>query len=296
MPFTTDVVSLASSVVTTRYLLPFVVRKHYVATMLAADRLFSMLPSLPPVPVFAFPSLQRALFGTFFYAALCAGDIDMSVFKPLGGKVTWTFVQHSGMISSEPLLDEFWDRPVVAFWAVRNGRLAPIGGGWLVHQAILTAGHVLDAMRVLREQGATLYVGKCHRVVVNVNGLYPIDFDLIARPTVADMQRHPIAGDFALRAAMADGSLCTLVTPLNPKSALKNSPDSAMQTNSHVELAPCGTAEPRRDAAMCLPPRFFVRNYLSSIGPVLTCVYGCPIEECLGRAADWVKGFVPFVC
>ena len=95
---------------------------------------------------------------------------------------------------------------------------------------------------------------------------------------------------------MADGSLCTLVTPLNPKSALKNSPDSAVQTNSHVELAPCGTAEPRRDAAMCLSPSFLIRSYLLSIGPLLTCVYGCPIEECLGRAADWVKGFVPSVC
>ena len=94
---------------------------------------------------------------------------------------------------------------------------------------------------------------------------------------------------------MADGSPCTLVTLLNPKSVLKNSPDSAMQTNSHVELAPCGTTEPRRDAAMCLSPRVFIRSYLLIIDPLLTCMYGCPIEECLGRAADWVKGFCTLI-
>ena len=40
--------------------------------------------------------------------------------------------------------------PVITFWAVRNKRLAPVGGGCLVTDAILTAAHVSDALQVLR--------------------------------------------------------------------------------------------------------------------------------------------------
>ena len=102
------------------------------------------------------------------------------------------------MNSAEPISAEYWDRPVVTFWALRDKRLAPVGGGWLVHGAVLTAGHVLDAMNVLKEQGAEIYVGRCHREVCNVHGLFKFHPKLIARPSVSDLKRNPIAGDFAL--------------------------------------------------------------------------------------------------
>ena len=67
-----------------------------------------------------------------------------------------------------------------------------------MHGAVVTAGHVLDAMNVLKEQGAEIYVGRCHREVCNVHGLFKFDPKLIARPSVSDLKRNPIAGDFAL--------------------------------------------------------------------------------------------------
>ena len=89
---------------------------------------------------------------------------------------------------------------------------------------------------------------------------------------------------------MADGSLCTLVTPLNPKSALKNSPDSAMQTNSHVELAPCGTAEPRRDAAMCLSPRVFDSELPLKYRPIADMRVRVPHRGVLGQGGRLGEG------
>ena len=89
MPFASDVLSVASSFAVTRYVAPGLVKLHYIGTMVVAEKLWRVLPSLPSAPGLVLPSLQRMLFGTFFYAALCAGEIDMTVFKPLNGKVTW---------------------------------------------------------------------------------------------------------------------------------------------------------------------------------------------------------------
>ena len=201
MPFFTDAVSAATGVAFVARGLPVLHKIHYTGTMLLADVLYNRLPSLSRLRgdlAFSLPSTQHMLFGTFFYAALCAGDLDLSCFRPLQGKVSWSFVRHSGMIAVEPINTAYWEAPVVAFWAVKRGQLAPVGGGWLVHDAILTAGHVNDAMLVLKAQGAEIFVGRCERVVCNVNNLYRFEPELVARPSERDLKRNPVTGDFAL--------------------------------------------------------------------------------------------------
>ena len=65
------------------------------------------------------------LFGTFFYTALALGEQPAcDAHMPMLGQVNWTYVQHSGWVISTSR----WEAPVVAFWAVRDGALSPIGG------------------------------------------------------------------------------------------------------------------------------------------------------------------------
>eukprot|EP00439_Symbiodinium_sp_Y106_P036529 s2570_g4.t1 len=201
LPVSTDLASAASGFVVMKYVVPRVLKAHYYGTFVLADKIYSWFPVTPESTGYTFPSLQAYLFGTFFYTALAAGDVDLVPFKPLGAQAKWSFVRHSGMFKSEPISDEFWDRPVVTFWSVRDKQIAPVGGGWLVHDSVMTAGHVYDAMKVLEACGSKLYVGRCYREVCNINNLYPYEPKLIKRPSAADLARNPIAGDFALISA-----------------------------------------------------------------------------------------------
>ena len=102
------------------------------------------------------------------------------------------------MIAAEPLSTPYWEEPVVAFLGREKWPVDPVGGGWLVHGAVLTAGHVFDALKVLKAQGAKIYIGRCERVVCNINCLYEYEPELIARPKEVDLRRNPVTGDFAL--------------------------------------------------------------------------------------------------
>ena len=65
----------------------------------------------------------------------------------------------------------FWDQPVVCLWAVKDSQLTPIGGAWLVSNALLTAGHVVDALEVLEAQGARIDASRCWREVTTVSNM-----------------------------------------------------------------------------------------------------------------------------
>ena len=90
-PFMTDALTVVTSAAFVTRVIPTVFSMHYKTTMILADKALAYLPSSPTEALlsFSFPNVQRLLFGTFFYAALCAGELDLSCFDELLDTETW---------------------------------------------------------------------------------------------------------------------------------------------------------------------------------------------------------------